>query len=455
MRSPRALQSRRRSGGFLLIQAVLGVALLTTIMIAALPWTIEQAERAVARSATMQVFTVGETAQTYRQVEGAWPDEANGCVGAIAAMIADGYMPGFLQDGGTYISAWGSAVTTTCVPTSFSVANDASEARWAQTMAAELPTAAVAGATVTSSFTLPGGGAVDESRFLFRVAVPGEAWRNQMTTNMSMGGNDITDVNVASGAQADFTTVNATTVNADTVAVGSALTLANNSTVTGGNNVAINLGNNSVIRTTTGNNARVETNSLRWGPNVAAGQYSELVRADGGIDVGGNDTNPGFANGYIDFHFNGVTENYNSRLQADANGQLTADTGVFRVTGDQLTEGNAKINGILEVADVQFADGGFNRRFSSFLNDAGIFDVASGSTTFVPSPTCPAGLSPRIFTTPVHFAQGPLSKPLAQVYARAQPVAGGWNLELQVLTEDGYTTPAPGYGKVMVILQCA
>lgn len=60
---------------------------------------------------------------------------------------------------------------------------------------------------------------------------------------------------------------------------------------------------------------------------------NSVLQADqgGSIELGANNGIPGTGTPYIDFHFNGVTQDYNTRIINDANGQLTIHAGTFAV----------------------------------------------------------------------------------------------------------------------------
>jgi hypothetical protein len=66
--------------------------------------------------------------------------------------------------------------------------------------------------------------------------------------------------------------------------------------------------------------------TLRWGNSAA---YADS------IELGAPDHNsPGVATPFIDFHFQGKTEDYNTRIINDADGQLTVAARTLRATGD-------------------------------------------------------------------------------------------------------------------------
>lgn len=455
--------TKYRSRGFTLIEVQVALLIATVGTLLLIPSFFERAESKVADSAIHQMYTVGDASVRHSQDLGTFPDEANGCAGAIDTLIASGYLVGFQQRGGNYVTSWGSPIVTSCTALRMDVTNSAPEDRWAQKMANTLGSASITGTTVTTSFSRS---TINDNQYLFRVAVPGQPERNRMETDLDMNGFDILGIETVNATTVNATTVNATDVAAttvdadtanldtinsitivndgnistDTLSVDTSVTLGADSTLTGGTNTVIS---------NTAPGSRTETLALRWGPDVPGGLYSELESSSGGIELGGTNATSGFTQPFIDFHFSGLTEDYNSRIVADANGRLSIETSVLRVDGDVVVEGAA-------VADEFALAGGVNRRLGSFLGDAAIISVdpAGGVANYVPKPTCGTGLSPRIFTVPSGWAAGPVAKPIGLTDAFARDRGASWEVFLQVLTEDGLATPAPGFGRVQVITQC-
>jgi hypothetical protein len=65
---------------------------------------------------------------------------------------------------------------------------------------------------------------------------------------------------------------------------------------------------------------------LRWGRSVANPDSIELGAPDGGT--------PGMATPFIDFHFRGLAQDYNTRIINDENGQLTISASTLRTLGN-------------------------------------------------------------------------------------------------------------------------
>ena len=109
---------------------------------------------------------------------------------------------------------------------------------------------------------------------------------------------------------------------------------------------------------------------ITWGNN------SRLARDQGGsIELGGDSDTPGTGTPYIDFHFSGVTQDFNTRIQNDANGQLTISAGALRTLGDVAITGRATVGaGVSGISDGGFAL--FGRNTSE---ESGIGVYAEGS----------------------------------------------------------------------------
>jgi hypothetical protein len=81
------------------------------------------------------------------------------------------------------------------------------------------------------------------------------------------------------------------------------------------------------------NGDAIVTGDLSW-----AG--SRLWRDQGGsIELGGTNTTPGAGTPYIDFHFAGLTQDYNARVINDVNGQLSVVASRVRVQGVCVVQG--------------------------------------------------------------------------------------------------------------------
>jgi hypothetical protein len=107
----------------------------------------------------------------------------------------------------------------------------------------------------------------------------------------------------------------------------------------------------------------VQGGDIRWGNN------SRLVNDQGGsIELGGYQGAPGTGVPYIDFHFTGLDQDFNARIQNDANGRLSLIAGTTRVTGALQVGGAVQVgsgldvNGVLQVG----ADVGTVNRPASF-----------------------------------------------------------------------------------------
>ena len=76
------------------------------------------------------------------------------------------------------------------------------------------------------------------------------------------------------------------------------------------------------------------------GGDITWGNNSRLQRDQGGsIELGGDSNTPGTGTPYIDFHFQGLAQDFNTRIINDANAQLTISAGTLRALG------NIKVSG--------------------------------------------------------------------------------------------------------------
>ena len=81
------------------------------------------------------------------------------------------------------------------------------------------------------------------------------------------------------------------------------------------------------------NGDAIVSGDLSWGG-------SRLSRDQGGcIELGGTNSTPGGGTPYIDFHINGLTQDYNARVINDANGQLSVIASRVRVQGVFFVQG--------------------------------------------------------------------------------------------------------------------
>jgi hypothetical protein len=93
---------------------------------------------------------------------------------------------------------------------------------------------------------------------------------------------------------------------------------------------SLTIGGNAGIGTTSPQaKLHVAGGGVRWGNN------SELViDQGGGIELGGNNTTAGTGTPYIDFHFQGVTQDFNTRIINDANGRLSLVAPTLQASGN-------------------------------------------------------------------------------------------------------------------------
>jgi len=77
------------------------------------------------------------------------------------------------------------------------------------------------------------------------------------------------------------------------------------------------------------------------GGDITWGNNSRLGRDQGGsIELGGDSNTAGTGSPYIDFHFQGLTQDFNTRIINDADGQLTISAGTLRTLGNLSVQGD-------------------------------------------------------------------------------------------------------------------
>jgi type II secretory pathway pseudopilin PulG len=89
---------------------------------------------------------------------------------------------------------------------------------------------------------------------------------------------------------------------------------------------------------------------------------------------------------------------------------------------------------------------------SVYLKDASI--ASNGDS--ISKPTCnSAASSPQIFVAPTFFSADASGKDIKAVQTWASDSGGSWQINLRVLTKDGWVHPNSNYGKVLVMTECS
>lgn len=466
-----------RQRGLTMFELALTIAIASAILIAAIPLQIEKLEKTQVEVAATQIFTVGDVAQQFRSDTGNWPGQADAVpcnINAVmTALTAGGYLVNPLNR-----TAWGSAIATTCNAMRFDVSTVGPNAQRVQEAAALLHTAQVAGTTLTSVF--PAGAPPAFNDVLYRVAVPGRPELNQMQTNLDMNNN-----NIANAAAVTATTVTATNLDVTGVAripsvnastslcadgvAGCRTSVAGNDgafVTRPDNNLELQVANAGaellVTNPASGNglgNATVNqltaAQAVRWANN------SELTNAQGGsIELGGGGTDPAnpaaIGRPYVDFHFNGLTEDFNVRFQNTGNRTMSlrgagGNLTTLVVEGDGVYTNNVEVVGNLAARDM----------ISSVTNKAQSQAVTTMTIvppdTLIPIPTYCAtlGMVPKIYTAAAAFAEGPTATPIYQVRTYAETVGSDWRVRMILLTESGLiTSPDASFNSIQVAVKC-
>jgi hypothetical protein len=122
--------------------------------------------------------------------------------------------------------------------------------------------------------------------------------------------------------------------------------------------------------------------TLRWEKSIANPDSIELGAPDS--------STPGVGTPFIDFHFQGLTQDFNTRLINDADGQLTISAGRLRALGSVAISGNATVgagsNGVLKVRHI---DG---KHFQNDNNDPLLLNWNTGQPVIIGQSTVRAPL---------------------------------------------------------------
>ncbi len=190
-----------RQRGFTLLEISIAMTIMAAMAAIATRTVYLKLDTRYTEHTAAEVWVIGEYAQKYIQDNGEWPDETNGCVGAIptvesALSLPSGTIPSQ--------SPWGTPYVTSCVAdTNFSVEVQLDD-NWAPAMTNMLAVTQIKGGTTdTTITTLPLPGSIAAlSNVLKRTADPMHPEYNRMETDLDMDGNDID---------------NAGTINADSI----------------------------------------------------------------------------------------------------------------------------------------------------------------------------------------------------------------------------------------------
>lgn len=178
----------------------------------------------------------------------------------------------------------------------------------------------------------------------------------------------------------------------------------------------------------------------------------------GSLELGGSNTTAGTGSPYIDFHYNGLTQDFNTRIVNDANGQITLVANNVHLSNTLQVDGNESVGGYSQAQDYKSTIKG--RTISQGISDAYQVDAAaSAADRTITKPTCPPGFTPTILTTLSQVAEGSSAYPLHQIRTYAVDNNNGtWTVNMDVVTDDTSGTPkvpASGYGRMLAMTKCS
>lgn len=297
------------------------------------------------------------------------------------------------------------------------------------------------------------------ANYLYRVSVPGHPELNAMQTDLSMqdaggtahsiaGVNNVTAAGTVTAGKlvsnGDVTAAGNATVNGNVNAAGGRVVAWNNPTeggvvtIQGANGVNMYVENlNGTLRLVNSPwNAQLfsvdQSGNVISAGNTTANGISQaqgftlsngaLFDSDqgGSLELGGNNTKAGSGTPYIDFHYAGLTQDFNTRLISDMPNKLSLyaanGAGALNVQGTVQVANMATPNSACSPNGIAAAnaDGsgqwlnciyGVWKPIGGNLLRYGYFTASYG--TYIPTPTCSAGATPMIVVTPANFSVDP------------------------------------------------
>lgn len=189
--------THHRQKGLLLLEIVIGLLMLAIILPLLIPNWPEIVGRNVSERTVEETLAIWDASRNYYARNQEWPDEANGCVDAIAVMEAGTYIANIGPN-----NAWNGAIATSCVPgTSVMEIDQPVTADWQGYILGQLPaSSAVAPASINTVIPAPGTSAQTYTQ-LSRVAVAGSPELNRVETDLDMNGNDIDNAGVVTAEE--------------------------------------------------------------------------------------------------------------------------------------------------------------------------------------------------------------------------------------------------------------
>ncbi|MEE8058002.1 MAG: prepilin-type N-terminal cleavage/methylation domain-containing protein [Pseudomonadales bacterium] len=188
----RFTSQRREQAGFTLIEIMIVIVIMGTIASVSLPMLYERSRHAILDVEIGNTLGIHDAVKVYRGSNPSWPDEANGCVGAINVLTSA--LPNAYLTQPATLNMYNSAYTTSCTPLQFSITQtiDPTDAGlFANRMLMTRVLNAAIGSVITT-IGLPGTQATMRSK-LSRVDT-GDPTDRTMEADLLMGGQEITGV---------------------------------------------------------------------------------------------------------------------------------------------------------------------------------------------------------------------------------------------------------------------
>lgn len=400
--------------GFTLIELIVAISIATLIAAVTVPTLRDKHRQKISDVTANEIYAIAEAAQNFSgDNNGAWPDQAANCANALNTLTTNNYLSGIdLQ------SPWGTTYSLSCPETpagsgrrpTFRISVN-SNTDYAEYIARSVPAATFSGANTVAyfpqSWEVP---ALDHllHRLPDSTTAPNAGPLNTMQSDIQMAG-----------------VLNAPGAGRRAGILGAGV---------------IEFGRGSAGQ-----------------PNAPS-----VLRAEGGnarIELGGDNNIAGTGQPAIDFHFSGMTQDFNVRIINNADNLLNIQG---ETPSDRVRVRNQE--GFFEARDLFAINKG--RSLSQAIQDATIVSPNQNiAANRISKPVCVPDQNgvarvPQIFVAgaAVTGAQGGvLARPISAYRAFADDFGSYWLPRLQVLNQDSggvYRDANPTYSRVLVFTKC-